>query len=84
MPQFFFHVVNDVSTLMDEEGKDLENLAAACRYARTIIGGIIADEIGGRANVFHLTVMVDDAEHVRVATIKAVTSVVESKSPFTT
>jgi len=82
MPHFFFHVVNDVSTLMDEEGKDLENLAAACRYARAIIGGIIADEIGGSANVFHLTVMIDDAEHVRVANIKAVTSVVESKSPF--
>jgi hypothetical protein len=82
MQRFFFHVVNDVTTLMDEEGKEFDNLAAACRHARAIIGDIIADEIGGSANVFHLAVMIDDADHVRVANIKAVTNIVESKSPF--
>jgi hypothetical protein len=82
MQRFFFHVVNDVSTLMDEEGKAFENLAAACRYARAVIGGIVADEIVSSGNVFHLTVMIDDADHVRVANVKAVTNIVESKSPF--
>jgi hypothetical protein len=82
MPRFFFHVVNDVATLMDEEGKDAENLQAACLHARSIIGDIIADEITGNANVFHLSVMIDDAEHRRVANIKAVTSIVISADPF--
>jgi len=82
MQRYFFHVVNDVTTVMDEEGKEFENLAAAYRHARTIIGDIIADEINASVNMLHLTVMIDDAEHSRVATIKAVTNIVESKCPF--
>jgi hypothetical protein len=82
MPRFFFHVVNDIATVMDEDGTDIENVHAACHHARAIIGDIIGDEIAGGPNVIHLTIMIDDAEGCRVANIKAVTRIVISASPF--
>jgi hypothetical protein len=49
-----------------------------CEQARRTLGAVIADELPGAKNVFHLTIMIDDEEKVRVATIKAVTNVVAS------
>ena len=58
------------------------SVEAACEQARRTLGAVIADELPGAKNVFHLTVMIDDEEKVRVATIKAVTNVVASICPF--
>ena len=82
MPRFFFHVVNDDRSTLDEEGIDLPDLEAACRYARETIGAIIGEELGEGRNVIHLSIMIDDDSRVRAANIKAVTNVVESTSPF--
>ena len=82
MPRFFIHLLNDVSCTWDEEGSDFPSVEAACDQARRTLGAVIADELPGAKNVLHLTVMIDDEEKVRVATIKAVTNVVASICPF--
>jgi hypothetical protein len=82
MPRFFFHVVNDTFTRLDEHGTEIPNLAAACKEARKILGSILSDELCGTANLVHLTVMVDDASGHRVGNIKTVTRVVTATSPF--
>lgn len=82
MPRFFFHLLNDASCTWDEEGSDYPSVAAACDQARRTLGAVIADELPGARSVFHLTVMIDDEDKVRVATIKAVTNVVASICPF--
>ena len=82
MPRFFFHVLNDAAFMKDEEGQDLQNLAAACKEARRVIGEIIAHEVTTDLNTVHLSVLVDDETGTRVANIKAVTHIVFSVSPF--
>ncbi len=83
MPRFFFHVVNDISTMLDEEGTELTDLQAACERARVILGEIIADEMKSASNVLHLTAMIDDADRRRrVGTINTVTRIVTAPSPF--
>jgi hypothetical protein len=82
MPRFFFHVVNDISTMLDEEGTELADLQAACERARVILGEIIADEMKSASNVLHLTAMIDDADRRRVGTINTVTRIVTAPSPF--
>jgi hypothetical protein len=82
MAKFFFNVLNDVSTTTDNEGCDLSNLRAACQHARKVIGEIMTKELQGENNTIHLSVLIEDADHVRVANIKCVTTIVESTSPF--
>jgi hypothetical protein len=82
VPRYFLHLLNDASCTWDEEGCDFPSVKAACEHARRTLGAVIADELPGARNVFHLTVMIDDEKKVRVATIKAVTNVVASISPF--
>jgi hypothetical protein len=82
MAKFFFNVLNDVSTTTDKEGCDLPNLHAAAQHARKVIGEIMAEELRGQNNTIHLSVLIEDADHVRVANIKCVTTIVESTSQF--
>lgn len=82
MAKFFFNVLNDVSTTTDKEGRDLPNLQAASQHARKVIGEIMAEELQGQNNTIHLSVLIEDADHERVANIKCVTTIVESTSPF--
>ena len=82
MAKFFFNVLNDVSTTTDKEGRDLSNRQAASQHARKVIGEIIAEELQGENNTIHLSVLIEDADHVRGANIKCVTTIVESTSPF--
>jgi hypothetical protein len=82
MPRFFFHVVNDDRSTMDEEGIELPDLTMACHYARETLGAIIGEELVEGRNVIHLAIMIDDDSRVRAANIKAVTNVVVSTSPF--
>ena len=82
MGKFFFNVLNDVSTNTDTEGFDLPNLQAASRHARKVIGEILAEELQGENNTIHLSVLIEDADHLRVANIKCVTTIVESTSLF--
>jgi hypothetical protein len=82
MAKFFFNVLNDVSTTTDKEGCDLPNLQAASQHARKVIGEIMAEELQGQNNAIHLSVLIEDTNHVRVANLKCVTTIVESTSPF--
>ncbi|CAN5383193.1 hypothetical protein BH10PSE14_BH10PSE14_32380 [soil metagenome] len=75
MQRFFFHVVNDTSATMDEDGTLLPDLDAACKEARKIIGAIIADELREGRDVLHLAVMIDDAHGHRVGKVATVTQV---------
>lgn len=82
MPKFFFNVLNDVSTTTDKEGCDLPNPQVASQHVRKVIGEILAEELQEQNNAIHLSVLIEDADHVRVANIKCVTTIVESTSPF--
>ncbi|MDB5577560.1 MAG: transketolase [Bradyrhizobium sp.] len=82
MARFFFHVVNDASTALDDEGIDLPNIMAARAHARKIIGTIIADELNRDPRTIHLSVLIDDADRVKVSNLKSVTTIVEATSPF--
>ncbi|TPG51970.1 DUF6894 family protein [Sphingomonas glacialis] len=82
MARCFSHVLNDVSTIIDKDGLDLSNLQAACKHARKVVGDILAEELQGQNNAIHLSVLIEDPDHVRVANLKCVTTVVEFTSPF--
>ena len=82
MARFFFHIVNDTFTTLDQEGSEQPNMRAACDHARTVIGGIIKDELRSANGAIHLTVMIDDADRVRVANIKTITTIAETTNPF--
>lgn len=82
MGHFYFNVLNDAHTTLDREGLEMANLDAACQHARAIIGEIIADELGGGANTVHISVLIDDENHLRAANIKSLSSIVESLSPL--
>ncbi len=75
MQRFFFHVVNDTSTTMDEDGTALSDLAAACKEARKILGAIIADELREGSDLLHLTIMIEDAHGQRVGKVATVTRI---------
>lgn len=77
-----FNVLNDVSTTTDKEGCYLPNLQAASQRARKVIGEIMAEELQGENNTIHLSVLIEDADHLRIANIKCVTTSVESTRPF--
>jgi hypothetical protein len=81
MPRYYFHVVNNTSSVVDEEGSELADLAAAYVQARKTIGGIIADEVVQGDDVVNLVVMIDDARGVRLATITAATTITCSEEP---
>ena len=42
----------------------------------------MAEELQSENNTIHLSVLIEDADHLRVAAIKCVTTIVESTSPF--
>jgi len=42
----------------------------------------MAEELQSENNTIHLSVLIEDADHLRVATIKCVTTIVESTNPF--
>ena len=82
MPRFFFHIVNDTSSVMDEEGQDLANREAACVVARRTIGEVISQEVAAGRNAVHLAIMIDDEAGVRVVNVKAVANVVIAENPL--
>ena len=82
MPRFFFHMVNDTYSVLDEEGQDLANSEEANVVARRTIGEVIAQEVTAGHNVVHLAIMIDDQAGVRVANIKAVANVVIAENPL--
>lgn len=82
MAKFFFHIVNDTFTTLDQEGSEQPSVKAACDHARTVIGSIIKDELRGAKGAIHLTVMIDDADRVRVANINTITTIGETTNPF--
>jgi len=82
MPRFFFHIVNDTSSVMDEEGQDLANREAACAVARRTIGEVISQDLAAGRNAVHLAIMIDDEAGVRVVNVKAVANVVIAENPL--
>ena len=82
MPRFFFHLVNDTSSVMDEEGQDLANREAACAVARRTIGEVISQDLAAGRNAVHLAIMIDDEAGVRVVNVKAVANVVIAENPL--
>ncbi len=82
MPRFFFHLVNDSTSVTDEEGQELVNREAACLEARRTIGEVIAQEVVAGRNIVHLSIMIDDQAGARVANVKAVANVVVSENPL--
>jgi hypothetical protein len=79
--RFFFHVVNDESATIDEEGTELPDLDAAFRETRKILGAILADEMSGAVNLLHLSIMIADAQGHRVGNIKSVTQITTTIGP---
>ena len=80
MAKFFFNVLNDVSTTTD---KGVISRTLGRRLStRKVIGEILAEELQEQNNAIHLSVLIEDADHVRVANIKCVTTIVESTGPF--
>ena len=84
VPILKFHVLNDTSFKIDEEGIELPDLAAARVHAAAILGQIVQDELGRSRNPIHLAVLIDDEDGVRVANARCVTSLVWSENPFPT
>lgn len=82
MPKFFFHVVNDTSSLRDEYGTILPNLEAAHHEARKILGEILADELRGGLDLIHVRITIDDACGHRLGDIKTVTTVTTTADPL--
>ncbi|MDB5706140.1 MAG: hypothetical protein JWN66_3256 [Sphingomonas bacterium] len=82
MPKYFFHLLIDASFTPDEQGEELADFRTACARARQTLGLVIADELADAKDIIHATIMVDDQDGVRVANLKAVTSVAASESPF--
>jgi len=82
MPRFFFHLVNDTSSVMDEEGQELASREAACAIARRTIGEVIAQDVAAGRNAVHLAIMIDDEAGDRVFDVKAVATVVVAEDPL--
>ncbi|GAA0296755.1 hypothetical protein GCM10009087_03160 [Sphingomonas oligophenolica] len=82
MCRYFFHLVNDSSSIPDKEGQELANREAACAVARRTAGELIAHEVGAGRDIVHLTIMIDDEAGARVANLKAVANVVVSENPL--
>lgn len=80
MARFFLHMMNDTTSVTDEEGQELANLAAACLVARRTIGEVLAQEVTAGCDNVHLAIMIDDEAGVRVATVKAVANVVVAEN----
>ena len=81
MARFFLHMVNDTISVTDEEGQELANREAAYLAARRTIGEVMAQEVTDGRDTVHLAIMIDDEAGVRVATVKAVASVVIAENP---
>ena len=81
MPRYFFHVQNDDFLARDEEGTQLASLSEACSQARRTIGEVIAEELAGKNNSIHVSVMIEDAAGNRAANLAAVTKVISSEDP---
>ena len=47
-----------------------------------MIGEILPEELQGQSNTIHLSVLIEDADYVRVANMKCVATIVESTSPL--
>ena len=82
MPRFFFHMVNDTYSVLDEEGQDVADSEAACVVARRTIGEMIAQEVTAGSNLVHLAIMIDDQAGVRIANVKAVANIVIAEGPL--
>jgi len=80
MPRYFFHLLNDVAEVPDEEGRECETVADALVDARRSIGEIIAEEVAYGKNDVHITVTITDARGIAIATLAAVTVVKISKT----
>lgn len=82
MPRYRFHLVNDTSSTIDEEGVELRDLEEVRTRARAAIADIVAEEIRQGRDEIHLAVMVDGEDDVRVANFRSTVKVVASESPF--
>lgn len=82
MVKFIFNILNDVKTTADKERCDLSNVRAAYQHARKVIVEIMTEELQEQDSAIHLPVLIEYADHMRVANIKSVTTIVESTNPF--
>ncbi len=82
MPRFRFHVLNDTTFTVDEEGIVLSDLDAVRAHAVTALGEIIAEELRQGRDDIHLAVMVDGEAGERVADFRSSTRLVASENPF--
>ncbi len=82
MPRFFFHLQNDASFTLDDEGRILPGREAACIEARRTIGDVIAQDVREGRNDVHLSLMIDDEAGTRIAKIQAVANLVFATNPL--
>lgn len=82
MPRFYFHLVNDIASVPDEEGQDLANREAACDQARRTVAEVIGQELSAGRDTVHLAIQINDEAGISVANIKAVANVVVSENPL--
>jgi len=82
MPRYRFHVLNDTSYALDEEGTELSGLEAMRARATKILGEIIAEELNEGRSTIHLAIMVDDEDGERVGNFRSTTTLVVGENPF--
>lgn len=65
MPRFFFHLVRDDKTLIDDEGSNLDSLTDAQAEAEAIIRELAEDHLHtGRAFLLNLVRVANEADTV--------------------
>lgn len=75
MAHFYFHLLNDVGLMRDNEGEELPDLPAAQAHARKVAAEIIAEELTQCRDTVKLCLMIEDHQGKRLADVKAVTSI---------
>lgn len=64
MPRYFFHLFNDLDVL-DDEGRELPDIAAALSTAETDAREMAAESVRrGHLNLSHCVEVRDEADHV--------------------
>jgi hypothetical protein len=82
VPRYRFHVRNDTSFIVDQEGIELPDLEAMRTHAIAAIADIVADELRQGKDDIHLAVMVDGDEDERIANFQSSTKLAVSERPF--
>ncbi|WP_116090697.1 DUF6894 family protein [Sphingomonas crusticola] len=66
MPRFYIHLENGEGFLADEVGRECVDQEAARKEAVCAGADIIADELKHGCSTVHVTLFIEDQDHVRV------------------